>query len=54
MNNYETIIIVNSNLEDAAIKSTIEKITSLIGEHGSVTSTEEWGKKRYKLLLKGN
>ena len=46
MNNYETIIIINYNLDEAATKATIEKVTNLIGEHGSVASTEEWGKKR--------
>lgn len=45
-NNYETIMIVNSNLEEAAIKDTIAKISALISEHGTVESTEEWGKKR--------
>ena len=45
-NNYETIMIVNSNLEEAAIKDTIAKISALISEHGKVESTEEWGKKR--------
>ena len=44
-NNYETIMIVNSNLEEAAIKDTIAKISALISEHGTVESTEEWGKK---------
>ena len=44
-NNYETIMIVNSNLEEAAIKDTIAKIRALISEHGKVESTEEWGKK---------
>ena len=46
MNHYETIIIINSNLEEAVIHATVEKITSLIAEHGKVDSTEEWGKKR--------
>ena len=46
MNNYETIIIINSNLEDATIKSTIGKITDLMAKHGKVESTEEWGKKK--------
>ena len=46
MNNYETIIIINSNLEEAVIKSTIEKINDLIAKHGKVESTEEWGKKK--------
>lgn len=46
MNHYETIMIINSNLEEAVIKSTIEKISSLIGSHGTVESTEEWGKRK--------
>lgn len=46
MNNYETIVIINSNLEDALIKSTIEKVNDLIAKHGKVESTEEWGKKK--------
>ena len=51
-NNYETIMIVNSNLEEAAIKDTIAKISALISEHGTVESTEEWGKKRLAYPLK--
>ena len=46
MNNYETVMIINSNLEEAAIKSTIQKITDLIAQNGKVESTEEWGKKK--------
>ena len=46
MNHYETIIIINSNLDEAAIKSNIEKVTDLIAKHGTVDSTEEWGKKK--------
>ena len=52
MNNYETIIIVNSNLEEAVIKSTIEKVTDLIAKHGKVESTEEWGKKKLAYPIK--
>ena len=51
-NNYETIMIVNSNLEEAAIKDTIAKISALISEHGKVESTEEWGKKRLAYPIK--
>ena len=46
MNNYETIMIINSDLEEGAIKSTIEKISSLINSNGKVSSTEEWGKRK--------
>ena len=51
-NNYETIIIINSNLDEAATKATIEKFTSLISKHGTVESTEEWGKKRLAYPIK--
>ena len=51
-NNYETIMIVNSNLEEAAIKDTISKISALISEHGTVESTEEWGKKKLAYPIK--
>ena len=51
-NNYETIMIVNSNLEEVAIKDTIAKISALISEHGTVESTEEWGKKRLAYPIK--
>ena len=51
-NNYETIMIVNSNLEETAIKDTIAKISALISEHGTVESTEEWGKKRLAYPIK--
>ena len=46
MNNYESIIIINSNLEEEATKSVISKVTDLIANHGAVESTEEWGKKK--------
>ena len=45
-NNYESIIIINSNLEEAQIKDTVTKVTNLISEHGKIESTEEWGKKK--------
>ena len=52
MNNYESIIIINSNLEEATIKATIEKVTDLVAKHGKVESTEEWGKKRLAYPIK--
>ena len=52
MNNYETIMIINSNLEEAVIKSTIEKVNDLIAKNGKVESTEEWGKKKLAYPIK--
>ena len=51
-NNYETIMIINSNLEDATINATIEKISALINANGKVESTEEWGKKKLAYPIK--
>ena len=51
-NNYETIMIINSNLEEATIKATVEKFESLINANGKVESTEEWGKKKLAYPIK--
>ena len=51
-NNYETIMIINSNLEEATIRATIEKFESLINANGKVESTEEWGKKKLAYPIK--
>ena len=51
-NNYETIMIINSNLDETATKSTIDKMLALIGENGKVESTEEWGKKKLAYPIK--
>ena len=52
MNNYETIMIINSNLEEATIKATVEKFEALINANGKVESTEEWGKKKLAYPIK--
>lgn len=51
-NNYETIMIINSNLEEATIRATVEKFESLINANGKVESTEEWGKKKLAYPIK--
>ena len=51
-NNYETIMIINSTIEEAAIKSTIEKIKDLISANGAVESVEEWGNKKLACPVK--
>lgn len=51
-NNYETIMIINSAMEEAAIKSTVEKIKDLISANGAVESVEEWGNKKLAYPVK--
>lgn len=54
MNKYESVIIINPNLEAEAIKTLIEKISNLINNNGKVESVEEIGKKRLAYEIKKN
>ena len=46
MNKYESIIIINPNCTDEAIKALESKFTGLINENGKIESVEKIGKKR--------
>ena len=52
MNKYETIIIINPNIEEDGIKKLIQKFSDLINKNGKVESVEEMGKKRLAYLIK--
>ena len=54
MNKYESVVIVNPNLEEEAIKALIEKISNLINTDGKVSSVEEVGKKKLAYEIKKN
>ena len=46
MNKYESIIIVNPNVDEAGLKALEEKFTGLINEYGKVEEVVEIGKKK--------
>ena len=52
MNKYESVIIVNPNVEVAGLKALEEKFTGLINENGKVESVENMGKKRLAYEIK--
>ena len=54
MNKYESIIIVNPELDEAALKALEDKFTGLINEHGKVESVENMGKKKLAYEIKKN
>ena len=54
MNKYESIIIVNPNCTDEAIKALESKFTGLINENGKIESVEKIGKKRLAYEIKKN
>ena len=54
MNKYESVIIINPNLEGEAIKALVEKFSNLINNNGKVDSVEEVGKKKLAYEIKKN
>ena len=52
MNKYESIIIVNPNVDEARLKALEEKFTGLINENGKVESVENMGKKKLAYEIK--
>lgn len=54
MNNYESIIIINPNLDDAACASVTEKFTDMIAKEGKVESTEVWGRRKLAYPIQKN
>lgn len=54
MNKYESIIIVNPNVDEAGLKALEEKFTTLINKNGKVESVENMGKKRLAYEIKKN
>lgn len=55
MNKYETVFIVNPNIESEDIEKVIEDTQNLIsGSGGTVIKVDKWGKKRLAYEVKGN
>lgn len=46
MNRYETLFIIDSTLEEDAIKSLVEKFKDLLETSAKLESIDEWGKRR--------
>lgn len=46
MNNYESIIILNADLEQTEIDKDVERVQNLITNNGKLESTEVWGKRK--------
>ena len=52
MSKYESIIIVNPNVDEEGLKSLEERFTGLINENGKVESVENMGKKKLAYEIK--
>ena len=52
MNKYESVVIVNPNLEEESIKNLVKKFSDLINTDGKVTSVEEMGRRKLAYEIK--
>ncbi|MDR3120106.1 MAG: 30S ribosomal protein S6 [Clostridiales bacterium] len=46
MNKYETVFIVNSELDEEAAKAVVERFKGVIESNGELESLEEWGNRK--------
>ncbi len=54
MNKYESIIIINQNVEEQGVKDLTQRFTDLINKNGKVESAEDMGKRKLAYEVKGN
>ena len=52
MNKYESVVIINPNLENEAVKALVKKFSDLINTDGKVSSVDELGKKKLAYEIK--
>ena len=54
MNKYESVVIINPNCTEEALKALEDKISGLINTNGKVESVENMGKKKLAYEIKKN
>ena len=54
MNKYESVIIINPNVEETQLKELIERFQNLINTDGKVEKVNELGKKKLAYEVKKN
>ena len=54
MNKYETMFVLNANLDEAALTAAIDSINGILTSNGAnVLDTAKWGKKELAYEIKG-
>ena len=54
MNKYESVIIINPNVDEEGIKGLVQKLTDLINNDGKVEKVDELGKKKLAYEIQKN
>ena len=52
MNKYESVIIINPNVDEAGVKALEDKFTELINENGKVEKVDSMGKRKLAYEIK--
>ena len=51
MQKYEAMVVISTKQEEEAVKGLVEKFKGLIEENGTLSSVDEWGKKRLAYMI---
>ena len=51
MQKYEAIFVISTKQDEESITATVEKFSTLISENGTLTSVDEWGKRKLAYLI---
>ncbi len=55
MNTYELVYIIQPNLDDDGVKAVDDRIgQAIVGEDGTIASSDNWGKRRLAYPIKGH
>ena len=54
MNKYESVVIINPNVDEEGLKSLVKKFTDLINNDGKVEKVEELGKRKLAYSIENN
>ena len=54
MNKYESVVIINPNVEEEKMKELVEKFTDIINNDGKLEKVEELGKRKLAYEVKKN
>ena len=54
MNKYESVVIINPNVDEEGVKGLVKKFTDLINTDGKVEKVDELGKKRLAYEVQKN
>ena len=54
MNKYESVVIINPNVDEEGTKALVEKFTNLINSDGKLEKADELGKRRLAYEIKKN